>query len=747
MSGYVINLEAEAIEIQHRYEILLAGLPKLSEQDAVLCKKALDLAVEAHCKQRRKSGEPYIYHPLEVARIVVHDIGLGPSALICALLHDVVEDTDYTIQDLEAIFGASVAKVIDGLTKIDEISDQNVPVSMQAENFKKMLLTLSDDVRVILIKLADRLHNMRTLDSMASDKQLKIASETINVYAPLAHRLGLYEIKSELEDLSLKYTEPEVYEMISSEISKSEVERGAFVENFISPIEEKLKENGVKYTIMGRVKSITSIWGKMKKKGVPFEEVYDLFAIRIVIDAPTDIEKELCYKVYAIVTDIYRANPKRLRDWIAIPKSNGYEALHTTVMSNAGKWVEVQIRSKRMDEIAEQGYAAHWKYKNEGHLSSTKSGLDSWLEKIREMLENAENSGNSLSFLDDFKLNFFADEIYVYTPKGDVKTLPVGASILDFAFHIHSEIGFTVIGAKVNHKLVPINYVLNTGDQVEVIYSKSQKPTEEWLDYVVTSRARQRIRQRLKEEYQAASVSGRLQLSSIFNELNVIDHEQNVLKVKTQLNQKSLTDLYFNIAKGKITEHDIKRVFTRHDKQSWFSNLFRRKSGELPEVNLQDAIQIQLKENPEALVVGQDVKQINSFVSACCQPIHGDNVIGILTPNRGIEVHRINCPKAIELMSQYGNRIVKAKWKENEKVAFLTGVHIVGFDRKGMAKNILDCVSGDEKINIRSLSFTASENMFEGEIMLYINDTSHLNKLIEQLNLIEGVQKVERLKG
>ena len=754
---YKIDEAQEKKEILRRYRLIFKSFKReISQEEHDAIHKAFVLAVTAHGHTRRKSGEPYIYHPLEVAHIVVEDIGLGPTAVVCALLHDVVEDTEYTLTDIENGFGPTVARIVDGLTKIDAIFDQNQSFSIQAENFKKLLFSLSDDVRVILIKLADRLHNMRTLDSMARDKQLKIASETINVYAPLAHRLGLFSIKSELEDLAMKYTEPDIYSFIAEKIKQSEPEREDLINNFIDPIRKKLDAECLKFSISGRVKSICSIWGKMKKKGIPFEEVYDLFAIRIVLDSPVENEKADCYRVYAIVNSLYRANPDRLRDWIAIPKSNGYEALHTTVMSSTGRWIEVQIRSKRMDEIAERGYAAHWRYKNEGINPDGETGLDLWLNKIKEMLEHSA-SDNSLSFLNDFRQNFFNGEIYVYTPTGEVKSLPAGSTVLDFAFHIHSEIGFTVIGAKVNHKLVPINQKLKNGDQVEIITSKTQKPSETWLDYVVSSRAKSKIRQWLREEHARYYNQGRDALQQILATLSVPFTEENIRTIQNAFSRKNKSELFYDVAMHKIEEKDIKPIFKPQEEkhENWFWQMFRRggssnQAKNAPQtqsnaLNLQDAIQAQVENKPESLLLGNDIQKLNYIIPECCNPIPGDDVIGIIIPSKGIEVHRTNCPKAIELMSQYGNRIVKAKWKKNERIGFLTGISINGFDRPGMAKDILEKVNDDSQINIRSINMKSAEGVFEGQIMLYINNTTHLQDMMDRVNQVDGVEKVKRI--
>lgn len=716
----------------------------ISEQERTDIQNAFNLAVSAHANTRRKSGEPYIFHPLEVAHIVVADIGLGPTAVVCALLHDVVEDTEYTLSDIESRFGSSVARIVDGLTKIDVIFDQDQSASLQAENFKKILFTLSDDVRVILIKLADRLHNMRTLDSMAKDKQLKISSETINVYVPLAHRLGLYSIKSELEDLALKYTEPEIYTGIAGKIKETEAERAQFINEFVAPIRKKLDESYLQFSITGRVKSICSIWGKMKKKGVPFEEVYDLFAIRIVLDSPLDKEKDDCYKVYSLVTSLYRPNPSRLRDWIASPKNNGYEALHTTVMSHSGQWVEVQIRSRRMDEIAEKGYAAHWKYKNEGVIPKD-SGLDLWLGKIKEMLEQ-DDEKSALNFLQDFRLNFFSGEIYVYTPKGELKTLPVGSTVLDFAFHIHSDLGMSVIGAKVNHKLEPLNHPLKNGDQVEIITSKTQQPKEEWLQYVVSSRAKSAIRQWLREEQARYYNEGRNLIKTWLEESgrSLTDETLNHILQARSIQNKAR--LFYEAAMGHFTAEHLREIFKEEatDSGNWFTNLFRSTPKDKG-IDLQDAIQEQVESKPETLVLGEEIQKLRYYVSDCCHPIPGDDVVGIMMPNKGIEVHRTNCPRGIELMSQYGHRIVKAKWKKDQDVTFLTGLQLRGFDRVGMIKDIIEVLSGEDKVNMRSIAFTAAEGLFTGKIMLYIGDTHQLHSIIGHLQAVEGLEKIERI--
>ncbi|MCX6230539.1 MAG: RelA/SpoT family protein [Bacteroidetes bacterium] len=745
---YIIDEELEKKEILKRYRnIFTVWRTNISKEDKKLIRKAFNLAVTAHKDMRRRTGEPYIYHPLEVSYIAVQEIGLGTTSVICALLHDVVEDTDYTIADIEASFGSKVAQIIDGLTKIEEIFDHS-SLSIQAENFKKILLTLSDDVRVILIKLADRLHNMRTLDAMPKDKQLKIASETIFLYAPLAHRLGLHAIKSELEDLSLKYTEPAVYESITKKLKESETERARFINKFIYPIKKTLSEKGFKYAVTGRSKSIFSIMGKMKKKEIPFEEVFDIFAIRIIIDTPIENEKADCWNVYTIVTDFYRPNPDRLRDWISIPKGNGYEALHTTVMSHSGKWVEVQIRTKRMDEIAEKGYAAHWKYKDiDVENSKSESGLDEWLNKIKEIILNPES--NALDFLDDFKLNLFAEEIFVFTPKGDMKALPQNSTVLDFAYNIHSDIGNTCIGAKVNHKLVGLNYQLQSGDQVEIITSSKQKPTNEWYGNVVTAKAKLKIKAALKDEHKTHADEGKIMLQKNFIQMGIEFSKTNIGILKEYLGIQSSSHLFYLAFTNKINNKDLKNCFQNEEKTKWtdYINPFAitKKAIYKPIVSLADEIRGQIKNKPETLMLGENNENLSYSTSICCNPIPGDDVIGLITPNEGIKIHRTNCQQAIQLMSKYGNRIVKAKWRENEVITFLTGLKISGIDKKGIVKDISRIISEDLNLNIRSFNIQSSEGLFEGSIMVYVNDTKHLKDLMKKLRQIEGVQKIIRM--
>ncbi|HNW97154.1 MAG TPA: bifunctional (p)ppGpp synthetase/guanosine-3',5'-bis(diphosphate) 3'-pyrophosphohydrolase [Bacteroidales bacterium] len=740
-----INVEKERIEIIKRYRSLLKVCKVYtSAEDKRVIRKAFNLAVEAHKDMRRKSGEPYIYHPIAVATIATSEIGLGTTSIVCALLHDVVEDTDYTLTDIRELFGEKVARIIDGLTKISEIFDHSSP-SMQAENFRKMLLTLSDDVRVILIKLADRLHNMRTLDAMPKQKQLKIAYETSYLFAPLAHRLGLYTIKSELEDLAMKYTEPEIFQNISQRVKEREEERIRFITRFMSPIKKEMKKQGIKYTILHRQKSINSIWEKMKKKEIPFEEIYDLFAVRIILDTPPENEKSECWKVYSIVTDFYRPNPDRLRDWISNPKANGYESLHTTVMSNTGQWVEVQIRSERMDEIAEKGYAAHWKYKDH---DNQEKGLDEWLKKIRELLKS--NEANALDFLDDFKLNLFADEMFIFTPKGDLKTLPVNSTALDFAYNIHSKVGDNCIGAKVNHKLVPLNHKLKSGDQVEIITSAKQKPKEDWLYYVITARAKTCIKASLKDDKKQVAEEGKEILMRKFKQLKMEFNNTVLGKLHNFYKLPNSQELFYQVAIGKIGLREIK-AFQEKDKGKWLKYLtspFSRLAGKEkvdPVKTKTSNINLIMKDKADTLLIGDNMDKLQYTLSPCCNPIPGDNVFGFVTINEGIKIHRANCPNAINMLSKYAYRTVKAKWTNNESIAFLAGIKILGSDKMGIVNNITKIISNELNLNMRSISIESDAGTFEGTVMLYVNDTKHLNDLIQNLKKVDGVQRVFRI--
>ena len=730
MNELVIDLEAEKKEILKRYRALLrACKPTMQKGDKRMIRRAFDMALESHQDMRRKSGEPYIYHPIAVAQIAAEEIGLGTTSIVCALLHDVVEDTDITLDDIEREFGKKTAKIIDGLTKISGVFDYNS--SLQAENFRKMLLTLADDVRVILIKLADRLHNMRTMDFMPRDKQLKISSETVYLYAPLAHRLGLYTMKSELEDLSMKYMEPVTYKAIARQLNEKKTERENFVKDFIEPINEILNEQGLQADIYGRPKSINSIWTKMRKKSIPFEEVYDLFAIRIILDSKPEHEKSDCWKAYSIVTDLYRPNPDRLRDWVSSPKANGYESLHTTVMGPRGQWVEVQIRTRRMNEIAEKGFAAHWKYKE----SSADSGLDQWINKIRELLSNPE--ANALDFLDDFKMNLFSDEIFIFTPKGALIQLPVNATALDFAFEIHTDIGASCIGAKVNHKLVPLAHKLQNGDQVEIITSSKQTPKEDWLSFVVTAKAKSKIKSALKEEKRKVAEEGKEILERKLKSLKITYNSDNLYKLTYYFKLPSTLDLFFNVATGVIDLKQLKE-FAASEK------VVENKPEKAEPIPMDGFLKKAKGKDNDTLLIGEDLQKIDYKLSTCCNPIPGDDVFGFVTVSEGIKIHRTNCPNAAKLMSNYGYRIVKAKWDSQKELAFLTGLRITGIDDVGLINSITTVISSDFKVNMRSITVDSYEGIFDGSIMVFVNDTVHLNQLIARLKEVKGVTSVTR---
>ncbi|MEQ9426071.1 MAG: bifunctional (p)ppGpp synthetase/guanosine-3',5'-bis(diphosphate) 3'-pyrophosphohydrolase [Cyclobacteriaceae bacterium] len=733
----VAEIGEENKEIVKRYRKLLRhAKPLLKDGDARLIRKAFNTSLEAHQDMRRKSGEPYILHPLAVAQICVEEIGLGTTSIISALLHDTVEDTEIELEDIERDFGPKVTRIIDGLTKISGVFEYGS--SQQAENFRKMLLTLSEDVRVILIKLADRLHNMRTLDSMPRNKQLKISSETLYIYAPLAHRLGLYAIKTELEDLHLKYSESDVYKEIISKIDETQDPRKKFVRNFIGPIQKALKDAGFDVEIKGRMKSIFSIWSKMQKQNVSFEEVYDLFAIRIIIKTRPEKEKAVCWQVYSIVTDFYQPNPDRLRDWISTPKANGYESLHTTVMSDTGKWVEVQIRSRRMDDIAEKGYAAHWKYKD-NTPTANESGLEEWIKRVRDTLE--QNDSNAIEFLDDFRGNFFNEEVFAFTPKGDLKTLPNGATALDFAFDIHTEVGARCIGAKVNQRLVSLSHKLKNGDQVEVLTSSKQKPSEDWLRFVVSSKAKSKIKDYLKGEKKQYAIDGKEIVKRKLKQLKISLNSLVIEQLTEFFNEKTPLDLFYQIGKGKINHSEIKK----------FKD-YRHERSKKPKTAISDtkSLKKQLVEkkgkdkDTDMLLIGEDMDVVDYTLAKCCNPIAGDEVFGFVTVSEGIKIHRTTCPNAIELMSNYGYRVVKAKWTSQQEIAFLAGLRIEGTDRIGMINDITTVISGELKVNMRSFTIDTDDGIFRGNIKLYVNDTIHLKTLMQKLANIDDVVAVSR---
>ena len=737
---YQQDSEGEKREILKRYRNLLRLWKPRNPEDKKNVRKAFKMALEAHKDMRRKTGEPYIYHPLSVATIAAGEIGLGATSIICALLHDVVEDTEYTLEDIRGLFGDKVAAIIDGLTKIKGIFDQRT-ASIHAENFKKILLTLSDDVRVILIKLADRLHNMRTLDALTHEKQLKISSETIYLYAPLAHRLGLHAIKSELEDLALKYTEPAVYETISRKLRESAKSRVRFVNKFIYPIKKALTEKGFSFEIHDREKSIAAIWLKMQKKEVPFEEIYDIFAVRIVIDSPVETEKSDCWKVYSAITDFYRPNMDRLRDWISIPKANGYEALHTTVMSHTGQWVEIQIRSRRMDEIAEKGYAAHWKYKEAMNINSR---LDNWLDRIKEMIESPD--ADALSFIDDVKGFFFLDEISVFTPQGELRTLPANSTVLDFAYAIHSELGDTCIGAKVDKKLAPIDHMLKNGQQVEIITSMKQSPREEWLGYVVTTRAKTSIKLAVRAEKKKFARPGKEMLGKWFAQIGLEFSNDNVKKFLAANNFSSIVDLYFSVSQGTVGLKDVKLFAASNVKTGWMSYITKGISRATGHSEAEHAWQKGIPATGSDHGTGKQTNALNYQVAACCNPIPGDEVVGLMASEHSpMQIHRTKCSRAQELMTVYGNKMVKVNWSNHESISFVAEIKVTGIDRQGLTNEITRIISNDLNLNIKSFHIDAVNGLTEGSIALYVKNTENLNDALSKLNLVEGITHVTRI--
>ena len=734
--NYRISIEEENKEIASRYKDLLKGTYEvLSKKDKDLIRQAFEVAVEAHSEQRRKTGEPYIYHPIAVAKIVAYEIGLGATSIAAALLHDVVEDTHYTIEDIEQLFGETIARIVNGLTKISRLNKEK-DASIQAENFRKMLLTLHDDVRVILIKIADRLHNMQTMDAMPAHKQIKIASETLYIYAPLAHRLGLYNIKTELEDLGLKYTEPEVFNDITAKIKASKEEQQNYINTFSETIQKGLSKEHFNYEIKGRFKSIFSIRRKMRKQNVTFDEVYDKFAIRIIFEPNSKDEKFEAWKIYSIVTDYFKPNPSRLRDWISQPKSTGYEALHITVVGPDAQWVEVQIRSKRMDEIAEKGYAAHFKYK-QGNVNE--NGLEGWLNKLKETLEN--QSLNAVDFVEDFKLNLYAKEIYVFTPKGDLKSLPKGASALDFAFSIHTDVGLKCRGAKVNGKLVPLSYELKSGDQIEVITTALNKPNSRWLDFVITARARTKIKAALKDEEKKIAEEGKAILARKLRHLKISFNEKVVNELVTFFKLRTSFDLFFRIGNGAIDNTQLKSFVSGRNSAiiSYFKNKLRRSPSS--EVVGEEVV----THKYDALVFGNDEEKLEYKLSPCCNPIPGDNVFGFITINDGIKVHKKNCPNSISLQSNYAYRIIKTKWIDSTKQDFKVILQINGVDKAGIANNLTRIISNNMGVFIHSINIAGNEGFFDGKLSLSVNNSAQLKKLINSIQRIEGVKKVARV--
>lgn len=733
-----IDIEKENKAIAREYkELLRISYQTLTAEDKKLIRKAFDLSVDAHKEQRRKSGEAYVFHPIAVAKIVASEIGLGATGIAAALMHDVVEDTDITVADIENMFNPKVAQLVEGLTKISQVQ-KDLNVSMQAENFRKMLLTLNDDVRVILIKLADRLHNMQTMDSMPEHKQIKIASETLYIYAPLAHRLGLFNIKTKLEDLGLKYTEPKVYNDIVSKIKETKEEQDAYINSISEVLKKSLDEENVEYVIKGRPKSIYSIRRKMKAQNVSFDEVYDKFALRIVYKSNLHDEKFIAWKIYSIVTDHYRPSPSRLRDWISSPKSTGYEALHITVMGPKGRWVEIQVRSERMDEIAEKGYAAHYKYKQG---ATEESGLDVWLNLLKEALENSET--NAVDFVEDFKMNLYAKEIFVFTPKGEIKSLPKGATSLDFAFSIHSEIGIRTRGTRVNGKLVPLNTELKSGDQIEVITSQNQKPTSSWLDYVTTSRAKNKIRNVLNENTKKMAEDGKELLTRKLKQLKITLNEQVVNELVNYFRLKTSLDLFYRVGIGSIENQQLKDFAAQ--KSNTLMNFFKSKIKRTNSTADPDIHKQVISSNFDMLVFGADQDRLDYKLSTCCNPIPGDEVFGFVTINEGIKVHKKDCPNAISLQSNYAYRIILARWIDSTQQEFKAILNITGMDTLGLTNQLTKVISNNMHVNIQSISLSGDAGIFNGQVTVIVQNNLILKKLIENIKKIDGIDKVTRV--
>lgn len=734
-------IEKENTAITKAYkELLQVSYTTLSNDDKKLIRQAFEIALDGHKNQRRKSGEAYIFHPLAVAKIVAQEIGLDGTSIAAALLHDVVEDSpDYTIEDIDKLFGKTVATIVDGLTKISSLSkEKDMNVSLQAENFRKMLLTLNDDVRVIIIKIADRLHNMQTMDAMRPDKQEKIASETLYIYAPLAHRIGLYNIKTELEDLGLKYTEPEVYYDILNKTKESKEEQDIYIEQFSEVIKNSLDKENFKYTIKGRPKSIFSIRRKMLKQGVSFDEVYDKFAIRIIYEGDTENEKFFAWKIYSVVTDHFRPNPIRLRDWISSPKSTGYEALHITVMGPKGRWVEVQIRSERMNEIAEKGYAAHYKYKQG---NEKEDNLETWINKLQEALENPET--NAVDFVEQFKLNLYSKEIFVFTPAGDLKSLPKGATSLDFAFNIHTEVGMKTRGAKVNGKLVPLSHELQSGDQVDVLTSESAKPNANWLDYATTARARTKIKSALKEDKKRIGEDGKEILRRKLKQLKITLNEASTNELVNYFKLKTSLDLFYRVGIGTIDNTMLKAYAA--SRSNALMSFIKSKISRKVNISKEDINKDEVTAKYDSLVFGKEEEKLDYKISNCCNPIPGDDVFGFLTVNEGIKIHKKNCPNALSLQSNYAYRIMIAKWIDSSQQEFPAQILLTGIDHIGLVNDVTKIISENMHVNMKSLRFDSDDGIFSGEISVIVKNKTLLKKLLDKLKKINGIDKVTRV--
>lgn len=736
-----VDIEKENAAIAKAYkELLKVSYRTLSREDKKFIREAFEVAVDAHKNQRRKSGEAYIFHPIAVAKIVAQEIGLDATSIAAALLHDVVEDNEnYKLADIERLFGSTVAKIVDGLTKISKL-DTDGDVSLQAENFRKMLLTLNDDVRVIIIKIADRLHNMQTMESMRLDKQLKIASETLYIYAPLAHKIGLYNIKTELEDLGLKYTEPEVYNDILNKMEESKEEQDIYIKDFSKVIVDSLAKESLNYEIKGRPKSIYSIRQKMIKQGVTFDEVYDKFAVRIIYKSDAANEKFLAWKIYSIVTDHFTPNPVRLRDWISSSKSTGYEALHITVIGPKGRWVEVQIRSERMNEVAEKGYAAHYKYKQGTNEKEQEEDLfESWIQKLQEALENSET--NAVDFVEQFKLNLYSKEIFVFSPKGDLISLPKGATPLDFAFSIHTEVGMRTRGAKVNGKLVPLSHVLKSGDRVEILTSDNAKPNVNWLDYATTASARSKIKTSLKEEKKDIAEDGKEILRRKLKSLKITLNERSINELVNYFKLSTSLDLFYRIGNGSIDNTMLKGFSSSRSNAlvSYLKNKIRRTE------TSKDIYKDEITNKYDMLVFGKDEQKLDYKIANCCNPIPGDDVFGFLTINEGIKVHKKTCPNALSLQSNYAYRIMAAKWIDSSQQEYTSQIELSGIDNLGLVNEITKLISQNMHVNMKNLSFESDSGMFNGKITVVVKNINMLKTLIDNLKKINGIDKVRRV--
>jgi len=732
-----IEIEKKALAKEYK-DLLRISYQSLNKEDKKLIRKAFDYAVDAHQHQRRKSGEAYIFHPISVAKIVASEIGLDAISIASALIHDVVEDNiDHSLKKIEKEFGKNISKIVDGLTKIGKLNTKGYSdVSIQAENYRKMLLTLNDDVRVIIIKIADRLHNMQTLSSMPYEKQIQKASETLYIYAPLAHRIGLYNIKNELEDLGLKYTDPETYDEISKKLIESKKDQDEYIEKFNSIINSTLTKEKLKYSIKGRTKSIFSIKNKMTRQGISFEEVYDKFAVRIVYKSKPENEKFIAWKIYSIVTDNFTPNPTRLRDWISAPKSTGYEALHITVVGPKSKWVEVQIRSERMDEIAEKGYAAHYKYKQE----DSNDNLDTWINKLQEALENPET--NAVDFVEQFKLNLYSKEIFVFTPSGDLKSLPKGATPLDFAFAIHTEVGLKTRGAKVNGKLVPLSRKLSSGDRVEILTSEKIKPNSNWLDYATTSRAKSKIKATLNEEKKLLADEGKEILKRKLKHLKINFNDSIILELQKYFKLSTSQDLFYRVGINTIDNEKLKKFISNRSNK--ILNYFKKKISRKKEVRIDESNQKEITSKYDSLVFGNDEEKLDYKLAACCNPIPGDKVFGFVTINDGIKIHKKNCPNSVSLQSNYDYRIIKAKWIDSSQEEFTVNIEVLGIDKMGLVNNITKVISENMNINMKRLNFESDSGIFKGNIILSVKSNKEADKLIQKLKILNGIDKIKR---